>query len=106
MKEIVGLTIENHRVRKALGECEKTLRRLRDLTQSSAKPEIREWAARALDAVNNDAVHELWSNLAPGTNSWHGIQQLVDEGVASETGDLPDLVNSLRFVISTSILLL
>ncbi len=71
--------------------------------KSGSKPEIREWALRAIDAVDNEAVHSLWSKVAPGAINWHDMQYVKDRKArvtGDITGELADLVNSLRCVVS------
>jgi len=95
MKEIAALTTEDGYVRKALRECENTYFHLQDLTMHSSKPEIREWASKALDAINNEVVHDLWSKVIPGAVDWHDMQELIDRRFTGDTGEFAVLVNSL-----------
>lgn len=56
LNEIVALTVEDVYARAALKECEGShiLRRL----EGSSEKEVKEWASRALYAVENEAVHK------------------------------------------------
>ncbi len=99
MEEIIALTIGDLYVRKTLGECEKTSCRLQDLTKNSKlEQDVVQWASRTLSAVQNDRIHDLWSNAIPGVVSWRDMQPLFDKWVASGVGVLADLANSLKFV--------
>jgi len=93
MEAIVTLAIEDPYVRKTLKECEKTDPRLSKMKECT-EPEICEWASKALEAVSNEVIHDLWSRVIVGVVSRRDMQQLLDGSVPSNSA-LAELAKSL-----------
>ncbi len=95
MEEIIELTIEGLYIRDVLKECGETRRCLGEMKESS-KPELHEWASIALDAVEIEGVHNLWSKVIKGDVSWSDMQQLLDGNVPRDCDKHTELAKSLR----------
>ncbi len=99
MKEIVTLSIEDIFIRKALWACEQACRRLQDLTEDSELDQhVVEWASKALDALKNEKVHNLWSSAIRRVEDWRDIQPIFDVD-ESDGGLLAELAKSLKYVV-------
>ncbi len=82
MEEIIALTVEDPDARKTLLECDC----VRILTEDSSEPKIAEWVSKVQFALNNEDVHQLWSNVMMGAVSEYDMQHLVDMSVPRDRG--------------------
>lgn len=98
MKEIVALAVEDPYARKTLRECQGT--RYLTGTTASTDPEIKLWAPRALFAVEDVHVHDLWSSVIAEPASRNDLQGLCDNRVADEGGQFAELAQTLKYVSS------
>lgn len=105
LEEIIALTIADANVRKALRQCEQACQCLRNLKNikldSNPDSDIAVLASRALDAVENEGVHRLWSNVNFQVPKWQDIQRILAQEIASDKGlpSEPAKTSKSRWVI-------
>ena len=80
-------------------KCDQIIRLLKDLSSDSKKEDIREWASKAVYAVENEAVHDLWSDVITEPVNLLDMQQLSD-GVVDGNDGLKRLELTRRYVVS------
>ncbi len=88
--------MEDPYVRETLKKCDKTPRRLGKMTKSANK-DIGDWASRALYAVENEDVHDFWSNVITEPVNEEELQQLRDR-VPENDGELTEPAKASRYV--------
>lgn len=98
LKAICILTVEHPYIRRVWKECKKTCSRLQRLADTSGKPGIKEWARIALDAIREEDVHMLWSNVITEPIYVCDVEQIT-KLAACDRADLAELQNTLRCVI-------
>ncbi len=82
------------------GNTKKASHRLLDLTKNrKLDQDVAQWASRTLCAVQNDKVHDLWTNAIPGVVSWRDMQPLFDKRFVNDNDVLAELAMSLKFVL-------
>ncbi|KLO16693.1 hypothetical protein SCHPADRAFT_203362 [Schizopora paradoxa] len=95
LKAICILTVEHPYIRRVWKECNKTCSRLQRLADTSGKPRIKEWARIALDAIREEDVHMLWSNVITEPIYVCDVEQITNLA-ACDRADLAELQNTLR----------
>ncbi|KLO16696.1 kinase-like protein [Schizopora paradoxa] len=91
LKAICTLTVEEPRVRETLAlpneECVKALCRLEKLEKKrDLGSDVREWASKALNAIQNKAVHDLWSEVITEPVRLEDVQKLSEKSVSCVNG--------------------
>ncbi|KLO16695.1 hypothetical protein SCHPADRAFT_937722 [Schizopora paradoxa] len=100
MEEVILLATEDCHIRKTLKECEDELRCLQKRVAAfDSNPEFRKWAQRALCAIRNEDIHELWSSTTAKSTSWPNLRKILEGQVPLDednTSRLAMLAKSLK----------
>ncbi|KLO16716.1 hypothetical protein SCHPADRAFT_203646 [Schizopora paradoxa] len=100
LEGIIALSVEDPATRATLRDCEQNRRLTETPIGANANPDVVEWTSRALFALEDNHVHDIWSRIIASPVNREELQILSDDRVAETDGRLAELSRSLKYVSS------